>query len=176
MSIILSLIKLISGEENIDTLNEIDDDDLDEQQINELLGLDLFQGDIITDEPSTLPRQRNALRDLSYRWPDGLLAIEVDPDVSMTVVGSLHQTIREMEARSLISFRAADDSIRDWIRIRGDGGCSSPIGRMGGEQSLTLGSSCNNMGTIVHEFLHALGIKHTQVIYLFFYFDSDFEN
>jgi tetrahydromethanopterin S-methyltransferase subunit H len=145
-------------------------------QINELLGLDLFEGDIIIDDRKTLSSHRNAIKDLSWPWHDGVLPISVEPEVSMNVIGSLHQAIRELEARSVISFRAADETIEDWIKIIHDGGCGSATGRRGGEQILSLSDGCNLMKTIIHEFLHALGIKHTQVIYHFFYFDSDFEN
>ena len=139
-------------DENNETLNEAEYGSLDEFQINELLGLGLFEGDIITDEEGTLKQDRNAQMDLSYRWPDRLISIGVEPQVSMNVVGSLHQAIREMEAKSLVSFRAADETIEDWIRIYHGGGCSSSIGRIGGRQSLSLANSCHAMATIIHEF------------------------
>lgn len=136
---------------------------LDETQINELLGLDLFEGDIITDEPGSLQHDRNALQDLSYRWPDRLVSIEVEPEVAINVIGSIHQAIREFEEKSLLSFRVADDSIEDWIRIYNGSGCSSAIGRVGGRQNLSLDDNCHRMATILHEFTHALGFRHTQV-------------
>ncbi|EEC10942.1 conserved hypothetical protein [Ixodes scapularis] len=39
-------------------------------------------------------------------------------------------------------------------------GCESHIGRVGGPQELSLGSGCVWHGTILHEFLHALGFEH----------------
>lgn len=39
-------------------------------------------------------------------------------------------------------------------------GCSSNIGRIGGEQVLSLEDGCFEVGTIVHELIHALGYTH----------------
>ena len=37
-------------------------------------------------------------------------------------------------------------------------GCYSHIGRIGGKQDLSLGDGCaRNVGTPLHEFMHALG-------------------
>lgn len=41
--------------------------------------------------------------------------------------------------------------------------CWSLIGRVGGEQKLSLGRGCEQTGTAIHEILHALGVWHEQV-------------
>lgn len=51
-----------------------------------------------------------------------------------------------------------------------DGGCYSSVGRRGGRQTLNyqiypLDTGCFRIGTIVHEFLHALGFYHQQSTY-----------
>ena len=54
----------------------------------------------------------------------------------------------------------------DGISINPHAGCTSPVGRQGGIQSLSLAfgenARCDSMATVMHEFLHALGVHHTQ--------------
>ena len=54
----------------------------------------------------------------------------------------------------------------DGISINPHAGCSSSVGRQGGIQSLSLKyddtGRCDSMATIMHEFMHALGVHHTQ--------------
>lgn len=41
--------------------------------------------------------------------------------------------------------------------------CASYIGKIGGPQSIILSTDgCTRVGTIIHEFMHALGIVHEQ--------------
>lgn len=56
--------------------------------------------------------------------------------------------------------RAGD---RDYINVFNGGGCFSMIGRVGGGQDLSLSvNGCVYRGTVIHEFLHAAGLIHTQ--------------
>ncbi|KAG0344509.1 hypothetical protein BG004_004389 [Podila humilis] len=52
---------------------------------------------------------------------------------------------------------------RDYINVINDGGCYSMIGKVGGGQRLSLAvNGCVYRGTVIHEFLHAAGLTHTQ--------------
>ena len=66
-----------------------------------------------------------------------------------------------MEAKTLIRFKMHSNE-KDGISIYSGSGCTSSLGRQGGIQFLSLASVCNEMGTIMHEFMHALGVAHTQ--------------
>ncbi|CAG0906900.1 unnamed protein product, partial [Darwinula stevensoni] len=49
----------------------------------------------------------------------------------------------------------------DYIHIAKWGqGCSSYVGRAGGEQSLSLDNGCTDERTMLHELMHALGFFH----------------
>ncbi|XP_035230201.1 zinc metalloproteinase nas-13-like [Stegodyphus dumicola] len=50
----------------------------------------------------------------------------------------------------------------DYIYITPNGGCASYVGRMGGEQTLSLGIGCYSKGIIMHELMHTLGFVHEQ--------------
>ncbi|KAG0280375.1 hypothetical protein BGZ96_001578 [Linnemannia gamsii] len=57
--------------------------------------------------------------------------------------------------------RKAND--RDYINVYNGGGCSSMIGKVGGGQALSLAvNGCVYRGVVIHEFLHAAGLIHTQ--------------
>ena len=47
----------------------------------------------------------------------------------------------------------------DYISIIRGGGCWSYIGKTGNKQQLSLGHGCVYNGVIIHEFMHAVGIK-----------------
>ena len=38
--------------------------------------------------------------------------------------------------------------------------CSSKIGRIGGQQDISIGDGCDKKGVVIHEIFHALGRWH----------------
>ena len=60
----------------------------------------------------------------------------------------------------MINFKMRSDE-EDFIEIVANGGCNSPLGKLGGRQELNLVPGCYEMGTQMHEFMHALGVMHT---------------
>ena len=98
---------------------------------------------------------------MTYRWPEGKIYVEIDPDLSTNVIGVMHQALRELEKRSIVRFKAHDVET-DWIKVFPGGGCTSMLGRLGGRQHISLASGCDGMATIMHEFTHAIGVAHSQ--------------
>lgn len=81
--------------------------------------------------------------------------------MNANIIGVLFQAIREIEAKTLIRFKMHSNE-KDRISIYAGSGCSSSLGRQGGIQFISLANNCYEMGTIMHEFMHALGVAHTQ--------------
>ncbi|GIY85431.1 zinc metalloproteinase nas-15 [Caerostris darwini] len=50
----------------------------------------------------------------------------------------------------------------DYVSLFRGNGCYSMVGRMGGEQKLSLANACDQVGIVIHEFMHALGFWHEQ--------------
>ena len=69
-----------------------------ESEINN--GLGLFENDIIENQSDF-----NIQTDLTYRWPDGKLYIDVGTDVSPNVVGVLHQVSPSTVLSNLILYQ-----------------------------------------------------------------------
>merc|ERR1711892_795399 len=136
--------------------DECTDGLLDEMEINK--GLDLFEGDIELSKDAN--GEMNIQTDLTFRWPGARLYVDVGADLNPNVVGVLHQAIRELEAKSQVRFYRAQSTDADSIRTYRGGGCSSSVGRQGGQQSLSLADGCARMATIMHEFPHAMGVLH----------------
>jgi len=162
-----------TGNGNFETV-ESDSGVYTEFEINE--GLGLYENDIVMS-----PNEQNVQTDLSYRWPEAKLFIDVGSDVSPNVVGVLHQVkamntvicglikmtsifkaIRELEAKTDLTFKRRDRE-NDYINIYRGGVCSSSVGRQRGRQQISLADGCDRMATIMHEFTHALGVMHAHM-------------
>ncbi|XP_050736686.1 zinc metalloproteinase nas-4-like [Eriocheir sinensis] len=122
-----------------------------------------FEGDIILPLPGL---DRSGLIDEKYRWPNGEVPYEIGDGFSEYEMEELYRAMREYDIRtkSCIQFIKHTNQT-DYLVIRSSkfGGCSSSVGRRGGEQTMELDSKCfRKFGTILHEMLHTLGFFHEQ--------------
>ncbi|XP_054579582.1 meprin A subunit beta [Eptesicus fuscus] len=140
--------------ENFDVDGGIDQDIFD---INEALGLDLFEGDIRLDGV----QDRNSIIGENYRWPNTIPYV-LEDSLEMNAKGVILNAFERYRLKTCIDFKPWTGEA-NYISVFKGSGCWSSIGnRRVGKQNLSIGENCDRIATIQHEFLHALGFWHEQ--------------
>jgi hypothetical protein len=93
-----------------------------------------------------------------FRWPDGVIPFQIDQNLPNQQ--RVTDAIRHWEQNTNIRFRQRTNEA-DFVTFRPGGGCSSQVGRVGGEQFVTLATGCTT-GSTIHEIGHVVGIWHEQ--------------
>jgi len=134
-------------------------------------GLAMFEGDIILGTVEEVERKSKQLRDemtgaivsgivitgAQYRWPDCTIPYTIDS--SLTNQTRVTDAIAHWEANTPFRF-AQRTSEADYVIFQpGSGGCSSYVGRQGGQQPVNLAAGCTT-GSTIHEIGHAVGMWH----------------
>lgn len=123
-------------------------------------GTPIFQGDIIlspddlTDPDHATEGAGRTLKTL--RWPSNIVYYKIDP--------ALTNPQRAIDA---MNYWTANTKIRFverttqycYVTFQDGGGCSGYIGRVGGQQFITMGSGCT-VGNVIHEIGHTVGMYH----------------
>uniref|UniRef100_A0A8C6WZE6 Metalloendopeptidase n=1 Tax=Neogobius melanostomus TaxID=47308 RepID=A0A8C6WZE6_9GOBI len=131
--------------------------DLDIIDINEEAGLDLVEGDIVLDEKQT----RNSIIGEQYRWPK-TVPYYMEDDLEINAKGVILKAFEQYHLKTCIDFKPWSGE-ENYISIFKGSGCFSSVGnRRIGKQRLSIGTNCDRIATIEHEFLHALGFWHEQ--------------
>ncbi|CAI5779580.1 meprin A subunit beta [Podarcis lilfordi] len=137
--------------------NEDSGIDQDIFDINEALGLNLFEGDIKLDERL----ERNSIIGNEYRWPHTIPYV-LEDSLDMNAKGLILNAFEQYRLKSCIDFKPWEGEA-NYISVFKGSGCWSSVGnRRKGRQELSIGANCDRIGTIEHEFLHALGFWHEQ--------------
>ncbi|NWI21207.1 MEP1B protein, partial [Crypturellus soui] len=138
----------------IDLDGGIDQDIFD---INEALGLNLFEGDIKLDGM----QERNSIIGDKYRWPH-IVPYVLEESLEMNAKGLILKAFEQYRLKTCIDFKPWEGE-ENYISVFKGSGCWSSVGnRQQGLQQLSIGANCDRIGTIQHEFLHALGFWHEQ--------------
>ena len=106
---------------------------------------------------------RGAARDRDLRWSNRQIHYAFHSSVSSGLQVNIRTAMNTIERQTCLRFFHRSNQ-RDYILFTshsGDG-CTSYIGRQGGSQEITLGPGCNNVGIIIHEIGHAIGLWHEQ--------------
>nr|XP_037292155.1 astacin-like metalloprotease toxin 5 [Rhipicephalus microplus] len=104
--------------------------------------------------------RRNAVATGKQLWPGGVIPYTVDMFFRQEgKMNHVRQWMNTVEYLTCLRFVE-----RTWeehyIHIYSGIGCYSYVGRIGGQQALSLGRECLYEGTVVHELLHAAGFYH----------------
>ncbi|XP_050956851.1 meprin A subunit beta isoform X1 [Labeo rohita] len=147
-------ISSLTGNTEIDVDDGKDRDIID---INEEAGLHLVEGDILIQEGE----DRNTILDEKYRWPTTVPYV-LDRSLEINAKGVILRAFEQFRLKTCIDFKPWCRE-PNYIFIFKDRGCYSHVGnRHMGKQELSIGENCDNLGTVEHEFLHALGFWHEQ--------------
>ncbi|RCN34219.1 shTK domain protein [Ancylostoma caninum] len=149
-------------------------DSIDEINEKSAIGQLLYQGDIVLTEKQAQQitediendkgdrEKRQAFRDRNYPrtlWSKGVyfhFHRNATPEVRSVFVKGAKLWMKD----TCIDFFESN-SAPDRIRVFKENGCWSYVGRLGGEQDLSLGEGCQSVGTAAHEIGHAIGFYHT---------------
>ncbi|GAB0093430.1 hypothetical protein DMENIID0001_085710 [Sergentomyia squamirostris] len=145
-------------------------------QPKEEMGDDLFEGDMdLTEEQKNslfdgLVDIRTGLLNEKYRWPNKTLIYDFAEDVNTEQRDWIEKGLQNIASNTCLKFVRRTTEKGYVLVTTNSTGCSSNVGRRGDRQLLKLknaklGSGCFKFGTIIHEFIHALGFYHAQSAY-----------
>lgn len=140
-------------------------------------GLAIFEGDIVLGTEDQVAAQTDHLRAATtgrvemgvvrtgsqFRWPNCVIPYDIDP--ALPNQNRVTDAISHWETNTRYRFvlRTAANAAQhsDWVTFRPSSGCSSSVGRQGGQQFVNLAGGCTT-GSTIHEIGHVVGLWHEQ--------------
>ncbi|XP_015241270.1 PREDICTED: meprin A subunit beta-like [Cyprinodon variegatus] len=156
--ILLFSVGLTAAKLSDETETDVDQgQDWDIFDINKATGLDLLEGDIEEDEFLS----RNSIIGDEYRWPT-TIPYYLEDSLDINAKGVILKAFDQYRLKTCIDFTPWKGE-ENYISVFKGSGCYSSVGnRRVGKQQLSIGNNCDRLGTVEHEFLHALGFWHEQ--------------
>ncbi|XP_016977281.1 seminal metalloprotease 1 [Drosophila rhopaloa] len=114
------------------------------------------------------PKTRNGLINTEKRWPNNVVVYKISDDFDAAHKRAIQTGITTLETNTCVRFREATDEDTAYLTVTAkSGGCYTAVGYQGARQEMNLeiyplGEGCFRPGTILHEFMHALGFYHQQ--------------
>ncbi|XP_063747914.1 meprin A subunit beta [Eleginops maclovinus] len=116
-----------------------------------------MEGDIDLEESVN----RNSIIGEKYRWPT-TIPYYLEDSLDMNAKGVILKAFDQYRLKTCIDFSPWKGE-ENYISVFKGSGCYSSVGNQRvGKQRLSIGSNCDRLGTVEHEFLHALGFWHEQ--------------
>ena len=109
--------------------------------------------------------ERATIGDKEYLWANGIVHYSFDSSVSPRLQHLLQEAMTEWQNATCLEFQPRDQEI-DYVKFYSYPNeeyctCDS-VGRMGGEQEIKLGYSCQSKGELLHIIGHVTGLWHEQ--------------
>ncbi|EDO49312.1 predicted protein, partial [Nematostella vectensis] len=96
-------------------------------------------------------------------WDNKVVPYVISDDLRDESKDFVESAIEEWKNHTCINLREKEEGDSDYIEFVYEGGCSSYVGKIGGKQTISVGSdsgtTCRH-GNIVHEIAHSLGYFH----------------
>ncbi|XP_031629585.1 astacin-like metalloprotease toxin 5 [Contarinia nasturtii] len=110
-------------------------------------------------------QQKNQLDEDNFYWPTRSIPYQMTTEHTQEQQEQIKKALTAIETVSCLKFKSRINE-SDYIQLSAkEIGCFSAVGYLGGAQVLNLQQSksgkCFIFGAIIHQFLHALGIKNT---------------
>lgn len=135
-------------------------------------GLAIFEGDIVLGTEEEMEQRTEELRAVArgelesgvmrtgaqYRWPNCVVPYTIDP--ALPNQARVTDAIAHWESRTRHRF-VLRTTEADYVTFRPGSGCSSSVGRQGGQQFVNLAGGCS-AGSTIHEIGHVIGLWHEQ--------------
>lgn len=133
-------------------------------------GLAIFEGDIVLGTVEEVEARTAAARQglglpeavvitgSQFRWKNCRIPYTIDP--ALPNQNRVTEAIAHWEANTNYRF-VVRTTQPDWVTFRVGTGCSSPVGRQGGQQFVNLAAGCLR-GQTIHEIGHVIGLWHEQ--------------
>ncbi|MFT6068290.1 MAG: hypothetical protein ACJAT2_000057 [Bacteriovoracaceae bacterium] len=119
--------------------------------IGQVKDLDRFVDNANSGKPLILPKPT--------LWKNGEVPYVIDDNLSNAP--EINEAIDLINSRTSLRFKFRDNE-KDFVRFKeGPLNCYSPLGKIGGEQVISLSSGCKK-SQIIHEMLHTIGLLHEQ--------------
>ncbi|KJH42683.1 shTK domain protein [Dictyocaulus viviparus] len=104
----------------------------------------------------------NAIKNRLQLWPNGRIPYTISSQYSTYSRSIIAASMQEYSIHTCIEWVPKTNNDVNYVYIFPDRGCYSMVGKIGGKQSLSLGTGCIQKGIIIHELMHAVGFFHEQ--------------